>query len=233
MRTFNFKTIGLIGGVFGGIILGVPIISSTALAAPSPRLNPCPRIYYEEPYNSRLIVPQDCPPNAITQSTLDSPGAVRRGVGAVGGDSPSQVLPTNRPSIFNESPYNRGNRSTIAQPAQPPLPEQRSQPIAKVIPTDGTIDVRLKNNTNAAITYEAVQQTQRRVLRAGEEVVLQNVPVPMTLTFVRQDNGFVEVVPTNASEQGLLSLSLDEDATPRDRNQGVIRVQRDGQVFLH
>lgn len=247
MRILNLKNSSLIGGVFSGLILGVPLVSTATLAAP---LNPCPRIYYEEPYNSRLIVPQNCPPNAITQFVRQSPSTLNRGVGGVGSDlpgrnlTPNRIVPSDapmtsdtvrqRPSIFNEAPYNRNpSRTPVALPVQPPLPEQRSQAVARVVPTNGTINVRLKNDTNVAVTYEAIQYTQRRALRPGEEVLLQNIPVPVTVTFVRQDDGFIEVMPVTSPEQGLLSLQLDEDRNPRDSNQGVIRVQRDGQVFLN
>lgn len=247
MHILNLKTSGLIGGVFSGLILGSPLISTATLAAP---LNPCPRIYYEEPYNSRLIVPQNCPPNAITQLVRQNPGALNRGVGGVGSDlpgrnlTPNRIVPSDapttpgtvrqRPSIFNEAPYNRNPpRTPTTLPVQPPLPEQRSQPVASVVPTNGTINMRLKNDTNVIVTYEAVQYTPRRSLRPGEEVLLRNVPVPVTVTFVRQDNGFVEVIPVNTPERELLSLTLDEDTTPLDRNQGVIRVQQNGQVFLN
>jgi hypothetical protein len=118
-------------------------------------------------------------------------------------------------------------------PMQPPLPAERSQPIARVMPMDGKVNVRLKNNTNALITYEAIGYTQRRALLGGEEIVLRNLPTPVTLTMVRKDDGFLEVMPVRTSEPGLLEVSLDEDATPLDKNQGVLRIQRDGQVFLN
>lgn len=248
MRILNLKNSGLITGVCGGLVLGVPMISSIALAAPNPRLNPCPRIYYEEPYNRRLIVPQNCPPNAITQLVRQNSGTFPGRAGGIGSDLPGRNLTPNRivpapttpatvgqrPTIFNEAPYNRNPPGTATTlPVKPPLPEQRSQPVANVVPTNGTINVRLKNNTNAVVTYEAIQYTQRRTLAPGEETVLQNVPVPVTVTFVRQDNGFVEAAPIATPERGVLSLQLDEDATPLDANQGVVRVQRDGQVFLN
>jgi hypothetical protein len=237
LKKFDLKKRGLLGGVFGGLILGAPALFSTALATPNPRVNPCPTIYYEEPYNSRLIVPQSCPPNAITRFVNQNPGAIQRGIGIPESNVNQPIQPSagQRPSVFNEAPYNRATvpGTAITRPIQPPLPEQRSQPIARVIPTNSSINVRLKNDTNVTLTYEAVQYTQRRSLRPGEEVLLQNIPVPATFTFVRQDNGFVEVIPVSTSEQGLLSLTLDEDATPLDRNQGVIRVQQNGQVFLN
>ncbi|MGG6265553.1 hypothetical protein ACQ4M3_06055 [Leptolyngbya sp. AN03gr2] len=246
----DLKNSSLLGGVFSGLILGVPLISTAALATPNPRVNPCPSVYYEEPYNSRLIVPQTCPPNAITQFIRQNPSALNRATGGVGSDlpgrnlTPNRIVPSDapttpgtvgqRPSVFSEAPYNRNPPGTpMTLPVQPPLPEQRSQPVASVVPSNGTINVRVKNETNAIVTYEAVQYTQRRVLRPGEEAVLQNLPVPVTVTFVRQDNGFVEVIPVTTPEQGILSLQLDEDRNPLDSNQGVIRVQRNGQVFLN
>lgn len=42
----------------------------------------------------------------------------------------------------------------------------------------------------------------------------------------------VEVLPVSRS-QSLLTVSLDEDATPADQDQGVLRIQEDGQVFLN
>ncbi len=116
-------------------------------------------------------------------------------------------------------------------PVQPPLPEERSQPIAKVMPMNGLVNVRLKNNTNAPVSYEAIGYTQRRFLPGGEETVLRNLPTPVTVTFVRQDKGLVDVIPTS-TQQGSLEVSLDESKN-LDDNQGVLRIQRDGQVFLN
>jgi hypothetical protein len=116
--------------------------------------------------------------------------------------------------------------------AMPPLPENRAEPVARVTPVNGQVDVRLSNNTNALITYEAVSFTQRRTLAAGETIVLQDLPTPVTITMVRQDRGFLEVVPVPASESGLLEVTLDE-AQDLDDNQGVLRIQSDGQVYLN
>lgn len=96
---------------------------------------------------------------------------------------------------------------------------------------DGKVDVRLKNNTNALVTYEAVGHTQRRTLAGGEETVLQGLPTAVTITMVRQDRGLLDVIPT-FTQQGLLEVSLDEDKS-LDDNQGTLRIQSDGQVFLN
>lgn len=116
--------------------------------------------------------------------------------------------------------------------ALPPLPENRAEPIATVMPVNGQIDVRLRNDTNALITYEAVSFTQRRTLAAGETIVLQDLPTPVTITMVRQDRGLLDVSAVSSSESGTLEVTLDE-AQNLDDNQGVLRVQSNGQVFLN
>lgn len=241
MSKKNFR---LFGTIFGGLLIGLPAISFPASAAPSPVLNPCPRIYYEEPYNTRNIVPEGCPPNAITQqlraqesNSAELPGrnlTPNRIVPAGAPTTPAQVIPApNQPGVATRATPGVTNPPGTAEtlPVKPPLPEQRSQPIASVMLMDGTVNVRLKNNTNALVTYEAIGQTGRRTLPGGEEVVLRNLPVPVTITTVRQDNGLVDVTPVS-SEEGLLEVSLNE-SKDLDDNAGAIRIQKDGQVFLN
>lgn len=156
--------------------------------------------------------------------------------------TPSRALnPT--PSIFNEPPYNRSftpNHGAIAptapnqpsSPIQPPLPEEQGKAIATVTPVGGKVDVRLKNNTNAVIAYEAVEHTPRRVLPAKGEIVLRGLPAPVTITLVRQDNGFVQVVPASSSSSGILDISLNEAQTLNEQ-QGTIRIQQNGNVFVN
>lgn len=208
------RNAGLVGTLFGGLLIGIPATSLEASAQPLSTLdqvNPCPGIYYEEPFNSTRLVPQGCPPNAATRGII-----------------PDRAVLKER-AVFTEP-------LTPAPPPQgvlqPPLPEARSNPIAMVQPTNGTVDVKLKNNTNAVVSYEAIGHTQRRSMPAGEEIVLQNLPTPVTLTMVRQDNGLLKVIPVSSSESETLEVSLQEDTT-LDDNQGVLRIQKDGQVFLN
>lgn len=49
LRKLNKKNVGLLGTIFGSLLIGLPAIPFAASAAPSAVLNPCPRIYYEEP----------------------------------------------------------------------------------------------------------------------------------------------------------------------------------------
>lgn len=196
------KPAGLVSAICGSVLIGLPAIPLAASARPASRVNPCPGIYYEEPFNSTHFAPQGCPPNA----------AVRQF--GVQGLTPNQTLPPAPTSIT------------------PPLPEVRSNAIATVTPMDGKVDVKLKNNTNAFISYQAVGHTERRFLVAGEEIILQDLPTPVTITTVRQDKGLLHVVPTSTSEAGMLEVSLDESKN-LDDNLGALRIQRDGKVFLN
>ncbi|WP_414585697.1 hypothetical protein [Scytonema sp. PCC 10023] len=212
MRTPNNlyqKRVGLLGTIFGGLLISIPAIPQAVIAQqPTSKLNPCPTIFYEEPHNSRVLVPQGCPPNTATFRLSGQGGVVVKPRILV----QPQGLPVNRQPI--------------------PYPESRQDPIATVMPTAGTVNVRLKNNTNARITYQAIAHTQPRILPGREEIVLQDLPTPVTITMVREHGGLVKVMPLSKSDSGVLAVSLDEKTTP-DNNQGVLRIQRDGQVFLN
>lgn len=149
--------------------------------------------------------------------------------------TPSRVL-NPKPSIFNEAIYKR-DRTPVVNPTPnaplvPPLPEESSNAIATVNPINGKVSVKLTNTTNTVITYEAIDYTERRTLAAKGEVVLKDLPAPVTLTLVRPDNGFVQIAATSANNSGLLEVSLSEGRTLNDQ-QSAIRIQPNGQVFVN
>ncbi len=195
--------LGILHIVSGILFIGLPVVPFEASAVPNSALNPCPRIFYEEPHNSSVAVPQGCPPNAANQRLNQ------------------QEL---RPNIV---PPARGTTGL-----QAPLPDTRQSPIATIAPTAGQVSVKLKNNTNSRISYQAIGHTEPRSLAGGEEVLLQNLPAPVTVTLVREDRGLLKVIPVSTSETEMLAVSLDE-TTNLDDKQGVLRIQRDGQVFLN
>lgn len=218
MKNHNLKLQNparLVSAICGSLLMSLPAISLAAFAAPTSKVNPCPGIYYEEPFNSTRIVPQGCPPNAATQR-VQTERIPNRGVSTDQGVFFEPVTPAPPPVGV----------------IQPPLPETRSNAIARVMPMDGKVDVKLKNNTNALISYEAIGHTQRRFIRGGEEIVLQDLPTPVTITTVRQDKGLVDVIPISTSQPGMLEISLNESRN-LDDNQGALRIQKDGQVFLN
>ncbi|NMG08448.1 hypothetical protein [Brasilonema sp. UFV-L1] len=279
-----------LGAICGGLLIGLPVIPQAIAQQYIPqqprqqsssKINPCPSIFYEEPHNSRVLVPQGCKPNAFTQQS-EQQGRVTPG------NVSNEPVPTQQQvdqGVGGDTPYNRSENSTESYSSQsqstttstgqdtntssseirtstrqgttddytvrtssqsqnnpssqqrqnsnitPPLPEQNQSPIALVTPANGKVSVRLRNNTNARINYEALGYTGQRVLSGRTEVVLQNLPLPVTISTVRQDNGFVKVTPTS-TESGLIELSLDEQRRASDK-QGVVRIQKDGKVFLN
>lgn len=125
------KSAEILAALCGGLLMSVPALAQTPIpVTPQPtsvgKVNPCPRIFYEEPHNSRVLVPQGCPPNALTQqvqsqgtvpnnSATSSPEQTNIGVGgeAPGSTSNSQTNPS--PGILNEAPYNRSQQNTQTQ----------------------------------------------------------------------------------------------------------------------
>ncbi|PSB14185.1 hypothetical protein C7B69_19310 [filamentous cyanobacterium Phorm 46] len=197
------KTPGILKIITGSLLIALPTVPLVASAAPAPTLNSCPGIYYEEPFNTNVRVPQGCPPNAANQRLNQQ-------------ELGQNIVPPARPTNVT----------------QPPLPERRQTPIATVMPMAGKVSVKLTNSTNSPISYQAIGHTESRMLARGAEIVLQNLPTPVTVTMVRVDGGLLKVKPMSSSEEGMLSVSIDETSN-FDGNQGVLRIQADGQVFLN
>ena len=148
--------------------------------------------------------------------------------------TPSGVL-NPKPSIFNEQLYRRDRspiNTTPSTPLVPPLPEESSNAIATVTPISGKVSVKLTNTTNTAITYEAIKYTERRTLAAKTEVVLKDLPAPVTITLVRPDNGFIQIAATSIANSGLLEVSLSE-APALNEQQSAIRIEKNGKVFVN
>lgn len=214
----KLKRAGLLGVVGGSLLAGFSVFAPNASA----QVNPCPGIYYEEPFNSYVSSPEGCPLNARAEMLQAQPGQ--------GGNYPSQddvTLGTGSAPITDQPggqnyPYEPYGQEGIATD----LP-----PIARVEPMNGMVDVQLMNSTNIPIYYEVTGETGRRIISAQDEAYLQNISLPATITAVRTDDGLLQVIPGRTAE-GTLELSLEEDPT-FDDTQGVIRIQPDGQVFVN
>lgn len=146
----------------------------------TPGINPCPRIYYEEPFNSRNIVPQGCPPNALTQQQQAL------------GITPSQAIPPSVPVT------------------QPPLPSQQQPPSTTIALANGRVNIRLVNDTAANVTYQVIGDTEARSLQGKSDVRLQGLSAPITVTFQREDGGLLLVTPQPSSEPGVLEVTFKE-----------------------
>jgi hypothetical protein len=181
--------------------LSVPAMAQTASST-----NPCPRIYYEEPYNQLLVLPSSCPPNAATKSQSQQ--------------SQQSRLPTLNP---NAAPVNTAPQL---------LPGIEPAPIATVSLSSGRVTVQLKNTVNTPITYQAIGHTDERILAPRSEVTLQDLPAPVTITFLRSDSGLLRVEPVVNAGPGQLMLMLNE-ATGLTDSQASVRVQTTGSVLAY
>jgi hypothetical protein len=194
-----------------GIILtgltGLFGIATPTLATTISMTNPCPGIYYEEPHNSLHIVPSTCPPNAATR-----------------------FLNRQNQRLNQQPPLPPG--SAPATMLQPPLSPPELAPIGTVQLQTGQVNVQLKNMTNTPITYAAVGHMPQRTLGAKADLLLQDLPTPVTLTFLRPDTGFVRVTMAANAESGALVLLLDE-AMDLSNSQTSVRIQSDGDVLAY
>ncbi|NEO30208.1 MAG: hypothetical protein F6K36_07150 [Symploca sp. SIO3C6] len=198
----NQKQLGLVKAICASLIMGLPAITLAPSVAIASETNPCPKIYYEEPFNNTRPVPQGCPAN----------------------EAPQQLNPESETVPLTGEPLPTGV-------SQPPLPETQTAPVTRIIPKGQRVSVTLKNNTNALITYEAIGHTEERTLVGREEVVLQNLPLPVTITTVRQDAGLLDVI-TKSTQPGMLEVLLEADPT-FDDIKGTISIQEDGRVYIN
>ncbi|MEH2290939.1 hypothetical protein [Nostoc sp.] len=161
-----------------------------------------------------------------------------------------------RPSIFSEPPYNRsqapgspGSGVTPSQPVpsdqtqqssppavstdQQPQVEPRQTPTATIAITNGTVNIKLVNDTAANITFQVIGDTAPRSLQGKSDVTLQALKVPITVTFERVDGGQLIVTPQQtASEPGNLEVTFKE-ATNATQGRSTMRIERNGSVFLN
>jgi len=187
---------------------------SLAQAQTSPKLNPCPGLYYEAPLNERFLSPEGCPPNAARQAEVVPSRS----------SSPDPVLPP------VDAPLVAAPRVPADSTVQP-LPEELSAAIARVTPMANGVNVTFTNETNALITYEVIGQTDIRTLGGGETVVLRGLSLPTTISAVRNDSGLLNFTPSLDGD-GQLQVLL--DANPQfNEVQGVLQIQEDGEVFLN
>lgn len=118
-------------------------------------------------------------------------------------------------------------------PTVTPAPEVQFVPQAKVTLSSDRVNVMLTNKTSAAISYQAIGDTQVRTLPGRTTVTLRGLRVPTTLTLRRQDSGLLQVMPKQ-SEKSPSTIEVTLDATTNLATDGItMRVERNGSVFLY
>ncbi|MEH2063356.1 MAG: hypothetical protein V7K50_14015 [Nostoc sp.] len=229
MKFQNFrKSAELLGAICGGLLISLPAIPQVLAQESIPKINPCPRIFYEEPHNNQVVVPQGCPPNALTQRLAAqgllpvpaTPSQEQTGLGVAGDGS--------EPSTRPPRPASGEGVSTD----QPSLLQPRQAPNATIALTNGTVNVRLVNDTAAKVTFQVIGDTAPRSLQGKSDVTLQGLRTPITVTFEREDGGQLIVTPQTSSEPGSLEVTFNE-ATNAAQGRSAMRIERNGSVFLN
>ncbi|MEH2134282.1 MAG: hypothetical protein V7K86_27450 [Nostoc sp.] len=229
MKFQNFrKSAELLGAICGGLLISLPAIPQVLAQESIPKINPCPRIFYEEPHNNQVVVPQGCPPNALTQRlaaqgllpVAATPSQEQTGLG-VGGESPESSARPPRPAP-----------GEAVSTDQPSLLQPRQAPNATIALTDGKVNVRLVNDTAAKVTFQVIGDTAPRSLQGKSDVILQGLRTPITVTFEREDGGQLIVTPQASSEPGSLEVTFNE-ATNAAQGRSAMRIERNGSVFLN
>lgn len=203
----NFNNIGDFFAPSSIILMGLAGFVAPTLAATTSLTNPCPQVYYEEPYNSLHILPTACPPGAVTQ-------------------------PVNEPSQRSSKLPVLVSETTTVDTLQPLTSPVEPTPIGTVQLQAGKVNVQLKNMTDTDITYQVIEHTQQRTLVGKTDLVLQDLPAPVTITFLRPDAGFVRVTMVANPGSDVLVLVLDE-ATGLNDSQISVRVQSNGNVLSY
>ncbi|MEA5622737.1 hypothetical protein [Nostoc sp. UHCC 0251] len=168
MKFKNFrKSAELFGAMCGGLLITLPAIpqavaQQSVTQQSTPKINPCPRIFYEEPHNSRVVVPQGCPANALTQRLAAqgllpaNPSQEQTRLG-VGGETP-QGTPS---STVNPNPSIGNQPQNTVQPDGSTQPSTSSEPgvsPATVVPGEQNITPGSRNTSTTPIPLPSQQQ---------------------------------------------------------------------------
>ncbi len=118
--------------------------------------------------------------------------------------------------------------------------QELPKPIMIAMPRDGRLTVRLVNNTDAVVTYQAVRDTGLRDLEPGMSANLLNLRTPINLTFSYQDAtrnpdvraAMIQAVATIDSKTGTLEVVLQPTVVPQ-LERSVVSVDPNGSVFIY
>ncbi|MEH2418480.1 hypothetical protein [Nostoc sp.] len=225
------KSAELFGAICGGLLISLPGISQAVAQESTPKINPCPKIFYEEPHNNQVVVPQGCPPNALTQRQAAqgvlpvpaTPSQDQTKLG-VGGETPEPGVRLPRPASGEQTQQPIPEGGSTNEPSQ--------TPIATIALANGKVTIRFVNDTAANITYQVIGDTAPRSLEGKSDVILQDLNAPVTVTFQRPDGGQLIVTPQPSSEPGSLEVKFNE-ATDAAQGRSALRIERNGSVFLN
>lgn len=160
-------------------------------------------------------------------------------LGQAGGPPPQQGKPVSQPAATPATgkpvsqPSPAATPGSNGMPATPQdTPARFPMPSGRVMPTEGTVAIKLVNTTNAVINYQVIGVTPPRTLGEQSEILLKNVKVPITLTYQRPDGGLLLVRPQATATPGMLQVSFGA-TTDLGADTKSMEIQEDGKVILN
>lgn len=137
------------------------------------------------------------------------------------------------PASMACTPISQADTSvTPAQSSETPLPEQQTSPVARVMPVNGRVQIKLTNETGDPVTYQVIGDTRPRVISGESEVTLLDLEAPLTVTFQRPNGGLLRVQTRTNAEPGVLEVTLTE-TTNLGTDKNALMVEETGLVFLN
>jgi hypothetical protein len=142
------------------------------------------------------------------------------------GFSTPNTLPTLGQNYPTRQTYPSSTPRTII-----PTPEQQQAATTSVRPINGTVNLRLINESGANITYQVIGETQPRTLLGEDQITLRSIDTPSTVTFYRPDRGLLTVRPQQVAP-GVLEVRFNP-TTNFNMDKTTMTVQPSGAVYLN
>ena len=173
-------------------------------------------------------------------------------VARAGGPPPDQAVPQRAPAATEMNAPAEATAAEAAPPArssafstptdrnelrQRPLPARFPLPSLRSTPSDGTVDVRLINYTDANVSFEVIGATGSRLLAGTLEqperslTTLDGLQLPVDIVVNRPDGRFVLVRPF-LNDDGGIDLILDY-ATDLNSDVNYVNINPLGTVYLY
>jgi hypothetical protein len=111
----------------------------------------------------------------------------------------------------------------------PPV-EDLKAPDGKVVSVDGRVTVKLVNKINTKIAFTFLGFTRQKILDGNADFQLNNLPLPLSLSFSRVDRGFLKV-SLKSSTKGVLEVIL-EETTDFDLDSISLWIRPNGDAYL-
>lgn len=123
----------------------------------------------------------------------------------------------------------KSSASAIAQ--LPPL-STRQEPAA-YLPVSDAIDITLVNTSSSEIQFQAVGQTETRVLAPGEEVELSELSVPTHVRLAQEDGGLTQAEMTAVmTDEGAINVELSQAETLAEEVRSILVLETGVIYFL-